>query len=133
MIQLLTLMERLRLQILLIVKDELEAMDVRTITNVQAVLLMKINGRPQSMGQIAAGSGHDAHRVAYHVRRLTAAGYVASDRSVYDRRKALIVITMTGQRLSHNLESRLKQRISGNSQPVLDHARLLIAELSQLV
>jgi DNA-binding MarR family transcriptional regulator len=79
-----SLIERLHLQFLELVKLELDAMGVRDINNVQAMMLFNIGEAEMTVGELTLRGCYLGSNVTYNVKKLVEQGYLAHHRSVHE-------------------------------------------------
>src|SRR5260370_21742006 len=107
-----SLIERLHRQFLELVKLELDAMGVRDINNVQAMMLFNIGEAEMTVGELTLRGCYLGSNVTYSVKKLVEQGYLAQHRSVHDRRSVHIRLTEKGQSLRDGLVGVHKRYVS---------------------
>jgi DNA-binding MarR family transcriptional regulator len=94
---------RVHRQFLEVVKLELDAMGIRDINNVQAMLLFNLGGAEMTVGELTLRSCYLGSNVTYNVKNMVEEGYLAQRRSVQDRRTVLVRLTEKGKKLRDSL------------------------------
>src|SRR5262249_6176648 len=99
-IQLLQRIHRLYLDIL---KWELERLDIHDINNSQSIILINIGDHEMTVSELTSRGIYLGSNVAYNVRKMAANGYLAHERSQYDRRVTYVRATEKGRQLREAL------------------------------
>lgn len=125
-----SLIERLHRQFLELVKLELDAMGIRDINNVQAMLLFNIGEAEVTVGELTLRGCYLGSNVTYNVKKLVEQGYLAQHRSVHDRRSVHIRLTEKGQSLRDGLVGVHKRHVSMLSEAAINVDDLQTAEIT---
>jgi DNA-binding MarR family transcriptional regulator len=125
-----SLIERLHRQFLELVKLELDAMGIRDINNVQAMLLFNIGEAEMTMGELTLRGCYLGSNVTYNVKKLVEQAYLAQHRSVHDRRSVHIRLTEKGQSLRDGLVGVHKRHVSMLSKAAINADDLQTAEVT---
>jgi len=111
-LEVISLIEHLHRQFLELVKLELDAMGIRDINNVQAMMLFNIGEAEMTMGELTLRGCYLGSNVTYNVKKLVEQGYLAHHRSAHDRRLVHIRLTEKGQSLRDGLVGMHKRHVS---------------------
>jgi DNA-binding MarR family transcriptional regulator len=125
-----SLIERLHRQFLELVKLELDAMGVRDINNVQAMMLFNIGEAEMTVGELTLRGCYLGSNLTYNVKKLVEQGYLAQRRSVHDRRSVHIRLTEKGQSLRDSLVGVHKRHVSMLPDAALNADALQTAEVT---
>lgn len=129
-LEVISLIERLHRQFLELVKLELDAMGVRDINNVQAMMLFNIGEAEITVGELTLRGCYLGSNVTYNVKKLVERGYLAHHRSVDDRRSVHVRLTEKGQRLRGGLAGVHTRHISMLSEAAINANDLQTAEVT---
>jgi DNA-binding MarR family transcriptional regulator len=102
-LQAILLIERLHRRFLDVVKQELDELDIHDINSVQAVMLFNIGDAEMTVGELTWRGCYLGSNVSYNVKKLTENGYLARERSKYDRRSTHVMLTEKGRALRGEL------------------------------
>ena len=102
-LEVISLVERLHRQFLEVVKLELDALGVRDINNVQALMLFNIGDAEMTVGELTLRGCYLGSNVSYNVKKMVENGYLAQERSVHDRRSIHVKLTGKGRKLRDRL------------------------------
>ena len=91
-----SLIERLHRQFLDVIKAELDALGIRDINNVQALILFNIGGEDLTVGELTQRGYYLGSNVSYNLKKMVEAGYIAQERSQHDRRSVRICLSPKG-------------------------------------
>jgi|HubBroStandDraft_3_1064219.scaffolds.fasta_scaffold63002_2 DNA-binding MarR family transcriptional regulator len=97
------LAERLHRQFLDYVQAELDALQIRDINNVRAVILMNIGDSEMTASELLWRGCYLGSNVSYNLKKLTEAGYVVQTRSDHDRRVTMVKNSHKGAELCAKL------------------------------
>src|ERR1700727_3834337 len=95
----LNLVERLHLQLLDVIKDELDRRDEREINSVQALLLFNVGDQQLTAGELRTRGHYLGSNVSYNLKKLVESGYIHHERSEADRRSVLVRLTEKGEQV----------------------------------
>src|SRR3954453_768700 len=108
-LEVISFIEQLHRRFLEIVKLELDGLGIRDINNVQGMMLSNIGDAEMTVGELTLRGCYLGSNVSYNVKKLVENGYLAHERSTYDRRSVHIMLTDKGRALSQKL-SKMHQR-----------------------
>lgn len=94
-----SLIERLHRQFLDVVKAELDALDVRDINNVQALILFNVADKELTVGELTARGYYLGSNVSYNLKKMVESGYLDQARSTHDRRAVNVRLSAKGESL----------------------------------
>jgi DNA-binding MarR family transcriptional regulator len=98
-----SLIERLHRQFLDVVRLELDGMGALDINNVQALMLFNIGDAEMTVGELTLRGCYLGSNVTYNVKTMVEQGYLAYQRSLYDRRSVHVRLTEKGKKLRDEL------------------------------
>lgn len=90
-------------------KLELDGLGVRDINNAQAVILFNIGRAEMTVGALTLRGYYLGSDVSHNVKKLVETGYLAQERSKFDRRSTKVRVTEEGIKLRDQLR-RMHQR-----------------------
>jgi DNA-binding MarR family transcriptional regulator len=96
-------MERAHSQFLEVVKRELDALGIRDINNVQALMLSNIGSAKVSMGELTQRGCYHGSNASYNVKKMVENGYLTHERSLHDRRSCHVGLTERGVKIRDQL------------------------------
>ena len=102
-LEVVSLIERLHRHLLEIVKLELDSLGIHDINNVQAMMLFNIGDAEMTIGELTLRGCYLGTNVSYNVKKMVENGYLAQERSVYDRRSIHVRLTVKGRALRRQL------------------------------
>src|SRR5499427_4773817 len=102
-LEVISLVERSHRQFLEVVKLELEAVGIRDINNVQAMMLFNIGDAEMTVGELTLRGCYLGSSVSYNVKKMVENEYLAHERSVHDRRSIHVRLTEKGVKLRDSL------------------------------
>lgn len=105
------LIERLHRHFLHVVKIELDRMGLKDITNVQSLIIYNIGDEEMTVGELTARGYYLGSNVSYNVKRMVENGYLAQQRSVYDRRSTVLTLTEKGKEVNDFICNLLKKHM----------------------
>ena len=108
-LEVISLIERTHRRFLEVVKFELERLGIRDINNVQGVMLFNIGDAEMSVGELIWSGCYLGSNASYNLKKMVENGYLAQERSEYDRRSINVWLTEKGIKLRDRLQS-LHQR-----------------------
>ena len=94
-----------------IVKQELDASKYTDITAPQALVLLNMNENVVTIGEVITRGYYIGTNASYSIRRLIQAGYIASEKSDYDKRNTYLKLTPKGLNLCSQIEKALEEHI----------------------
>lgn len=94
-----------------IVKQELDASKYTDITAPQALVLLNMNDNVVTIGEVITRGYYIGTNASYSIRRLIQAGYLASEKSEYDKRNTYLKLTPKGLTLCSQIENALDEHI----------------------
>src|ERR1700757_4310429 len=110
--EMLNLIERLHLQLLDVIKDELDRRDEREINSVQALLLFNVGDQELTAGELRTRGHYLGSNVSYNLKKLVEAGYVHHERSEADRRSVLVNLTDKGEAVRDMLREMFERHLN---------------------
>src|SRR5437764_15011570 len=96
-LEVISFVEQLHRRFLEIVKLELDGLGIHDINNVQGMMLFNIGDAEMTVGELTLRGCYLGSNVSYNVKNLVENGYLAQERSKYDRRSAHVMLTDNGQ------------------------------------
>ena len=129
-IEVISLTERLHRRFLDVVKIELEALRIRDINNVQALILFNIGDAEMTVGELTLRGCYLGSNVTYNVKKMVQHGYLAQQRSVHDRRSFRVRLTEKGKELRDSLMAMHQRHTALLPQPVLSGDNLHATEIT---
>src|SRR4051795_5899330 len=105
------LIERLHRHFLEIVKLELDGLGVHDINNVQGLILYNIGDAEMTVGELTLRGCYLGSNVSYNVKKMVENGYLAQERSKYDRRSIHVRLTEKGRTLRDRLSGMHRRHI----------------------
>jgi len=78
---------------------EIDALNIRDINNVRALMLLNIGAAKMSAGELLSRQCYLGSNVSYNLRKLTEAGYVLQERSAHDKRVIMVSNSPKGAEL----------------------------------
>ena len=118
------LVERLHRQFLEIVKLELDRLGIHDINNGQAMMLFNIGDAEMTVGELTLRGCYLGSNVSYNVKKMVENGYIAHQRSVYDRRSIHVRLTDKGRTLRDRLSEMHRRHIEMLAQTTITDADL---------
>jgi DNA-binding MarR family transcriptional regulator len=115
-LEVIALVERLHRQFLELVKLELDRLGIHDINNGQAMMLFNIGDAEMTVGELTLRGCYLGSNVSYNVKKMVENGYIAHQRSVYDRRSIHVRLTDKGRTLRDRLSEMHRRHIE-----MLDH------------
>lgn len=106
-----TLAERLHRQFLEFVQLELDALRLRDINNVRAMIVLNIGQAEMTASELLWRGCYLGSNVSYNLRKLTETGYVTQARSAHDRRVTMVRNSVKGVALCALLTERVAARL----------------------
>jgi DNA-binding MarR family transcriptional regulator len=103
------MIERLHRLFLEVIKVELDRLDVRDITNVQALVLYNIGGSQLTVGELTNRGYYLGSNVSYNLRKMVQNGYVQQVQSEHDRRSSHVKLSTKGLNLFKKLDELMVQ------------------------
>src|SRR5439155_25815278 len=108
-LEVISFVEQLHRRFLEIVKLELDGHGIHDLNNVQGMMLFNIGDAEMTVGELTLRGCYLGSNVSYNVKKLVENGYLAQQRSTYDRRSIHVKLTAKGQSLCERL-GRMHQR-----------------------
>ena len=105
------LAERLHRQFLEFIQLELDALRLRDINNVRAMIVLNIGQAEMTASELLWRGGYLWSNVSYNLRKLTETGYVAQSRSAHDKRVTMVRNSVKGVALCALLNERVAGRL----------------------
>src|SRR5206468_7584298 len=105
------LIEQLHRRFLEIVKLELDGLGIHDINNVQGMMLFNIGDAEMTVGELTLRGCYLGSNVSYNVKKLVENGYLAQERSKYDRRSAHVMLTDKGRSIRDRLSDMHQRHI----------------------
>ncbi|MDB5480143.1 MAG: HTH-type transcriptional regulator Hpr [Caulobacteraceae bacterium] len=105
------LAERLHRQFLEFVQLELDALRLRDINNVRAMIVLNIGRAEMTASELLWRGCYLGSNVSYNLRKLTETGYVTQSRGAHDRRVTMVRNSAKGVALCALLTERVSGRL----------------------
>ncbi|HEY2660206.1 MAG TPA: MarR family transcriptional regulator [Caulobacteraceae bacterium] len=105
------LAERLHRQFLEFVQLELDALRLRDINNVRAMIVINIGRAEMTASELLWRGCYLGSNVSYNLRKLTETGYVTQSRSAHDKRVTMVRNSAKGVALCALLNERVAARL----------------------
>jgi DNA-binding MarR family transcriptional regulator len=105
------LAERLHRQFLEFVQLELDALRLRDINNVRAMIVLNIGRAEMTASELLWRGCYLGSNVSYNLRKLTETGYVTQARSAHDKRVTMVRNSVKGVALCALLTERVAGRL----------------------
>jgi DNA-binding MarR family transcriptional regulator len=109
--EVISLVERLHRQFLEVVKLELDGLGMHDINSGQAMMLFNIGDAEMTIGELTLRGCYLGSNVSYNVKKMIENGYIAHERSVYDRRSIHVRLTDKGRTLRDRLSDMHRRHI----------------------
>jgi DNA-binding MarR family transcriptional regulator len=100
-----SLVERLHRQLLDVVKHNLDKTGHEELTAVQALLIYNIGDAEWSAGELKTRGCYLGSNVSYNLKKLQELGYLASEKSSFDKRQTRVALTADGRALRAQIDS----------------------------
>jgi DNA-binding MarR family transcriptional regulator len=104
-LEVLSLAETVHRQYLEVIQLELDALDVRDINNVRALILINIGEAEMTASELLWRGCYLGSNVSYNLKKLTESNYVTQARSTFDRRVTMVRNSEKGLKLCAMLKS----------------------------
>jgi DNA-binding MarR family transcriptional regulator len=133
----LSLVERLHRQLLDVVKDDLDRAGHDDLTPVQALLIYNIGDAEWSAGELKTRGFYLGSNVSYNLKKLHELGYVASEKSNFDKRQIRLRLTKSGLALRTQLEALFNRHavtlrpVGGVETPDLERSNKILSRLER--
>ena len=123
-LEVIALVERLHRQFLVLVKLELDRLGIHDINNGQAMMLFNIGDAEMTVGELTLRGCYLGSNVSYNVKKMVENGYIAHQRSVYDRRSIHVRLTDKARSLRDRLSEMHRRHIEMLGQTTITAADL---------
>jgi DNA-binding MarR family transcriptional regulator len=127
-LEVISFVEQLHRRFLEIVKLELDGLGIHDINNVQGMMLFNIGEARMTVGELTLRGCYLGSNVSYNVKKLVENGYLAQERSPYDRRSAHITLTEKGRGIRDRLSAMHQRHLE-----MLEETALTQAELEAVI
>jgi DNA-binding MarR family transcriptional regulator len=127
-LQVISLIERLHRHFLEVVKLELDRLGIHDINNGQAMMLFNIGDAEMTVGELTLRGCYLGSNVSYNVKKMVENGYIAYERSVYDRRSIHVRLTDKARTLRDRLSDMHRRHIE-----MLGQTGIAAADLQDVV
>ena len=117
-------------QFLELVRLELDGMGIYDINNVQAMMLFKIGDAEMSVGELTVRGCYLGSSVTYNVKAMVEQGYLASQRSLHDRRSVHVRLSEKGRKLRDGLMAAHRRDINMLADVAINVDDLKTAEIT---
>jgi DNA-binding MarR family transcriptional regulator len=104
-LEVLVLAERLHRQFLEVIQLELDALGIRDINNVRALILLNVGEAEMTASELLWRGCYLGSNVSYNLKKLTESGYVVQERSTHDRRVVIVRNSKKGLELCAMLKT----------------------------
>ena len=122
--------ERAHRQFLELVRLELDGMGIYDINNIQAMMLFKIGDAEMTVGELTLRGCYLGSNVTYNVKAMVEQGYLASQRSLHDRRSVHVRLTEKGRKLRDRLTAVHRRHINTLADVAINADDLKTAEIT---
>ena len=122
--EVISLIERLHRHFLEVVKLELEGLGIPDINNVQGMMLYNIGDAEMTVGELTLRGCYLGSNVSYNVKKLVENGYLAHERSTYDRRSVHIMLTDKGRSIRDRLSDMHQRHVEMLKETAITQADL---------
>src|SRR3954453_7119345 len=123
-LEVISFIEQLHRRFLEIVKLELDGLGIRDISNVQAMMLFNIGNAEMTVGELTLRGCYLGSNVSYNVKKLVENGYLAYERSTYDRRSVHIMLTDKGRSIRDRLSDMHERHVEMLKETAITQADL---------
>src|SRR3954453_23553666 len=123
-LEVISFVEQLHRRFLEIVKLELDGLGIHDINNVQGMMLFNIGEARMTVGELTLRGCYLGSNVSYNVKKLVENGYLAQERSPYDRRSAHITLTEKGRGIRDRLSAMHQRHLEMLEETALPQAEL---------
>jgi len=123
-LEVISFIEQLHRRFLEIVKLELDGLGIHDINNVQGMMLFNIGDARMTVGELSLRGCYLGSNVSYNVKKLVDNGYLAQERSSYDRRSAHITLTEKGRGIRDRLSAMHQRHVETLKQTAVTQADL---------
>src|SRR3954470_7626318 len=127
-LEVLSFIEQLHRRFLEIVKLELDGLGIHDINNVQGMMLFNIGDAEMTVGELTLRGCYLGSNVSYNVKKLVENGYLAEQRSTYDRRSAHIKLTEKGRGIRDRLSAMHQRHVE-----MLKETALTLTDLEAVI
>jgi DNA-binding MarR family transcriptional regulator len=117
--EVISLIERLHRYFLEVVKLEFDGLGIHDINNVQGMMLYNIGDAEMTVGELTLRGCYLGSNVSYNVKKMVENGYLAQERSPYDRRSIRVRLTEKGTKLRDRVSGMLQRHQEMLSQTAL--------------
>jgi DNA-binding MarR family transcriptional regulator len=117
--EVISLIERLHRYFLEMVKLEFDGLGIHDINNVQGMMLYNIGDAEMTVGELTLRGCYLGSNVSYNVKKMVENGYLAQERSPYDRRSIRVRLTEKGTKLRDRVSGMLQRHQEMLSQTAL--------------
>jgi DNA-binding MarR family transcriptional regulator len=117
--EVISLIERLHRHFLEMVKLEFDGLGIHDINNVQGMMLYNIGDAEMTVGELTLRGCYLGSNVSYNVKKMVENGYLAQERSLYDRRSIRVCLTEKGTKLRDRVSGMLQRHQEMLSQTAL--------------
>ena len=123
-LEVISFIEQLHRRFLEIVKLELDGLGIHDINNVQAMMLFNIGDAEMTVGELTLRGCYLGSNVSYNVKKLVENGYLAHERSTYDRRSVHIMLTDKGRSIRDRLSDMHQRHVEMLKETAITQADL---------
>jgi DNA-binding MarR family transcriptional regulator len=127
-LEVISLVERLHRHFLEVVKLEFDGLGIHDINNVQGMMLFNIGDAEMTIGELTLRGCYLGSNVSYNLKKMVENGYLAHERSVYDRRSIHVRLTDKGRILRDRLSDMHRRHIE-----MLGETRITDSDLQGVV
>lgn len=99
-----TMLENIHRVFLDILKIEINKLNIKDVSSVQAVVIYNVGDKILTVGELTAQDYYLGSNVSYNLRKLVENGYLLQEPNKYDRRSSEIKRTKKGLEFSEKLD-----------------------------
>lgn len=130
------MIERLHRLFLEVVKGEINKLNIKDITNVQALVLYNIGEKNLTVGDLTNHGYYLGSNVSYNLRKMVENGYILQKPSEYDKRSSSVNLTQKGMKMFKIMdgifENQSKYLIENNvDERMINNLRLVLVSMEK--
>jgi DNA-binding MarR family transcriptional regulator len=129
-IEAITVAEQLHRRVLEVVKIELDRLSIHDINSVQGLMLFNIGDAEMTVGELTSRGCYLGSNVSYNAKKMVENGYLAQERSAYDRRSIHVRLTKKGTQLRDRLQTMFQHHVDLLRQTAITETDLQAAAIT---
>jgi DNA-binding MarR family transcriptional regulator len=129
-IEAITVAEQLHRRVLEVVKIELDRLSIHDINSVQGLMLFNIGDAEMTVGELTSRGCYLGSNVSYNAKKMVENGYLAQERSAYDRRSIHVRLTKKGTQLRDRLQTMFQRHVELLRQTAISETDLQAAAIT---